>query len=170
MQVFRATPDDSRAIAEIHVNTWRTAYESILPAEYLASLSIDRREAMWRKCIAETTSDLLVVRDNTSIFGWLNFGACRDVGATKTEAEVWALYVSPSFWSCGAGRMLWLRARELMLAQDFTSCSLRVFPKNERAINFYRAAGFVRTPSPPKHFELGGKQLQKVQFVSLLKG
>jgi len=170
MQVFRATSEDARAIAEIHVNAWRTAYASILPADYLASLSIDRREVMWRKCIAEATSDLLVAKDNTSIYGWLNFGACRDKGASKTEAEIWALYVSPSFWSRGTGRMLWLRARELMLAQGFTSCSLWVFPQNKRAIKFYLAAGFVRAQSPPKTFELGGKQLQEVRFVSQLDG
>ena len=170
MQVVPAAPEDARAIAEIHVRTWQAAYASFLPPDYLASLSIENREAMWSECIATGAPELLVARDAGVVRGWLSFGQCRDEGSSKTEAEVWALYVSPSAWSTGAGRMLWLRARELMLAQGFTSCSLWVFPQNDRAIKFYRAAGFAHDESEPKTFELGGSQLQEVRFVSQLDG
>ena len=66
--------------------------------------------------------------------------------------------------------MLWLRARELMLAQEFTSCSLWVFPQNDRAIRFYRAAGFVYDQTVPRSFELGVTQLQEIRFVCRLDG
>jgi hypothetical protein len=45
-----------------------------------------------------------------------------------------------------------------------------VFPQNERAIRFYRAAGFVADPSPPKTVELAGQQLQEVRYASRLDG
>ena len=57
-----------------------------------------------------------------------------------------------------------------MLEQGFTSCSLWVFPQNDRAIKFYRSAGFAHDGSAPKSLELGGKQLQEVRFVSQLDG
>jgi L-amino acid N-acyltransferase YncA len=170
MQVAHAAPEDARAVAEIHVDTWRTAYESIVPADYLASLSVEHREAMWGECIATGEPELLVAKDAGVVRGWLSFGQCRDEGSPKTEAEVWAIYVATSAWSTGAGRLLWLRARELMLAQGFTSCSLWVFPQNDRAIKFYRSAGFTHDGSAPKSFELGGTQLQEVRFVSQLDG
>lgn len=170
MQIVHATPEDARAIAEIHVAAWRAAYASILPAEYLASLSIDRREAMWRKCIAAGTSELLVAKDQNSLRGWLDFGPCRDEGASNTQAELRALYVSPSAWSTGTGRMLWLRARELMVRDGFASCCLWVFPQNDRAIKFYLAAGFVHDSTPAKDIELGGRPLLEVRFVSRLDG
>jgi ribosomal protein S18 acetylase RimI-like enzyme len=170
MQVVRATLGDARSIAEIHVNTWRSAYASILPAEYLASLSVDRREMMWRESIAAGTPELLIAKTSDLALGWLSFGQCRDQAAPESEGEVWAFYVSPSSWSTGVGRMLWLRTRELMRAQGFTSCSLWVFPQNHRAIAFYRAAGFVPDGTEPKSFELGGAQLQEVRFVAQLDG
>ena len=168
MQIAQANPQDARAIAEIHVATWRAAYASILPADYLASLSVESREAMWSECIASGTSQLLVAKDNGLVKGWLSFGACRDEGAPASEAEVWALYVSPESWSTGTGCTLWLEAKSRMLQQQFTSCSLWVFPQNVRAIKFYEAAGLVRDPSPPKSFKLGGIRLQMVRYACQL--
>ena len=170
MQIVHATPEDARAVAEIHVDTWRASYASIVPPEYLASLSVERREAMWSECIATGVPELLLAKEARGVQGWLSFGQCRDEGSSKAEAEIWAIYVAPSSWSTGAGRLLWLRARELMLAQGFKSCSLWVFPQNDRAIKFYRAAGFAHDGSAPKSFELGGAQLQEVRFVSQLDG
>lgn len=170
MQVVHAVLEDARAVAEIHLDTWRAAYASIVPVDYLASLSVKRREAMWRECITTGTPELLVAKKAGVIQGWLSFGQCRDEGSSKIDAEVWAIYVAPSAWSTGVGRLLWLRARELMLAQGFTSCSLWVLPQNDRAIKFYHAAGFAHDGSAPKSFELGGAQLQEVRFVAKLHG
>jgi len=170
MQVTHAEPEDARAVAEIHVDTWRVAYASIVPADYLASLSVERREAMWKECIADGAPELLVAKKAGVVQGWLSFAQCRDQGSLKTEAEVWAIYVAPSAWSTGAGRLLWVRARELMLAQGFKSCSLWVFPQNDRAIKFYHSAGFAHDGSAPKSFEISGTQLQEVRFVSRLDG
>lgn len=170
MQVTHAAPEDARAVAEIHVDTWRVAYASIVPADYLASLSVERREAMWKECIATGAPELLVAKKTGVVQGWLSFGQCRDEGAPETEAEVWAIYVAPSAWSTGAGRMLWVRARELMLAQGFKSCSLWVFPQNDRAIKFYHSAGFAHDGAAPKSFEISGTQLQEVRFISQLGG
>ncbi|MBT2771096.1 GNAT family N-acetyltransferase [Halomonas sp. ISL-60] len=170
MNVVHANPKDARAVAEIHVEAWRAAYRSIVPADYLASLSIERREAVWSGCIAAGDPELLVAKKDGAVKGWLSFGPCRDIGEHKSEAEIWALYVSPTAWSTGVGRVLWLRAKELMLVQGFKSCSLWVFPQNERAIKFYRSIGFAHDGAAPKNFELGGARLQEVRFVSQLIG
>ncbi|MDQ7730754.1 GNAT family N-acetyltransferase [Halomonas sp. SpR8] len=166
MKVVHAAPEDARAVAEIHVEAWRAAYRFIVPTDYLNSLSIERREDMWGECIAAGEPELLVAKKAGVVQGWISFGKCRDIGSHNSEAEVWAIYVSPTAWSTGAGRLLWLRAKELMLEQDFKSCSLWVFPQNERAIKFYHSAGFSHDGAAPKNFELGGAQLQEVRFVS----
>tara|TARA_R110000850_G_scaffold100981_1_gene209017 strand:- start:628 stop:1167 length:540 start_codon:yes stop_codon:yes gene_type:complete len=170
MDVVRANSEDARAVAEIHVEAWRAAYRSIVSADYLDSLSIERREAMWDECIAAGDPELLVAKKAGVVQGWLSFGQCRDIGSHKSEAEVWAIYVSPTAWSTGVGRVLWLRAKELMLEQGFKSCSLWVFPQNERAIKFYRSVGFAHDGAVPKNFELGGVQLEEVRFVIQLLG
>lgn len=170
MEVVHATIADARAVAKIHVKAWRAAYTSIIPTDYLASLSIKQHESMWSECIVKGTPELLVAKKVGLVQGWLSFGQCRDKGSHEKEAEVWAIYVSPAAWSTGAGSLLWQRAKELMLGQGFTSCSLWVFPQNERAINFYRSIGFHHDGAIPKKFELSGVQLEEVRFVSQLDG
>ena len=44
MVVRHATPEDSRAIATIHVLSWQAAYQGVVPAQFLASMSVDQRE------------------------------------------------------------------------------------------------------------------------------
>jgi ribosomal protein S18 acetylase RimI-like enzyme len=171
MKIEHASPEDARAVAEIHVGAWRVAYASLLSAEYLASLSVEKRTRQWAQCIAQGEPELLVAKDDHgAVLGWLSFGKCRDAGASPAEAEIWALYAAPSVWSTGVGRMLWLEARARMRAQGFEACSLWVFPQNERAIRFYRAAGFSAGSSAPQEFELDGQRLQEARYVCRLDG
>ena len=47
MTIRKATHDDVPAIARVHVDTWRTAYQGIVPDEHLANLSYGRRANGW---------------------------------------------------------------------------------------------------------------------------
>lgn len=160
-----ATPDDAHAVAEIHVNSWRAAYASILPKEFLDALSVERRTAMWRHIMTEGKSELLVAQRGGEVEGWINFGASRDEGAGSTDAEIWALYVSPTAWSTGMGRALGLAAQTRLQEQGFTSCSLWVLPQNARAIRFYQAAGFVANEAPHKTFVIADQPFEEVRYV-----
>ena len=165
MNIDRATLSDVRAVAEIHVDAWRSAYARIVPADCLASLSVEQREAMWRRTVESGQPELLVAKDNGTVLGWVSFGACRDKDAPSSQAEVWAIYVAPNSWFKGVGHQLWQRARELLSQQGYGTCSLWVFPENQQAIRFYQSVGFVADNLPAQQFELGGRQLQEVRYV-----
>lgn len=170
MNIDRATLNDARAVAQIHVDAWRAAYKHIVPADHLAALSVDQREAMWRKTIESGEPELLVARLNGTVCGWVSFGACRDNDVPVTQAEVWAIYVEPGSWSNGIGRALWSKAREFMREEAFETCSLWVFPENDQAIRFYRSVGFAPDSLPPQQFELGGQQLREVRYSARIDG
>ena len=165
MQIQPATLEDCHAIAEAHVESWQHAYKQILPASYLASLSVTEREAMWRRAVEQWPSQLLVARIAGQIVGFVSFGASRDEGASPECAEVWAIYVLPAFWSAGIGRQLWLAARQRILEAGYKSISLWVIAGNERAIRFYERAGFSAEIESRKQFELGGASLEEVRYV-----
>ena len=76
----------------------------------------------------------------------------------------------PAHWSQGVGRALWLASRESMIDRGARSVSLWVIAGNERAIGFYRAAGFVPEADSLKSFELGGIQLGEIRCVLRLGG
>ena len=164
MHIERATLEDAHVIAEIHVLTWRAVYQGIVPAEYLATLSVEKRKALWRESIAKGTPEVWVARIEGCIVGWVASGPCRDAGASPQAGEVWAIYVAPSHWSSGVGRALWRSARERLKQHGYKSVSLWVLAENSRAIKFYLAAGFAPDLLSIKELALGGKRLKEVRY------
>jgi ribosomal protein S18 acetylase RimI-like enzyme len=164
MRVEPALVEDAHAIAAVHVASWRAAYAGLLRSEYLASLSVAQREAMWKESLERGTPQLLVARSEREVVGFCAFGSSRDEGAMASCAEVWAFYLDPNVWSRGVGRTLWLAALARMREQGFKSISLWVIANNERAIRFYRAAGFGFEEGSLKEFVLGGTPMQEVRL------
>lgn len=165
MRVIRAEMQDTRAVAEIHVETWQAAYAGIVPDELLASLSIDKHELMWRESVERGVPELWVAKESGTVLGWIAFGRSRDPDAQADEAEIWAIYVGPAHWSRGVGKNLWRRAREQMHSDGFKTVSLWAFPENLRAARFYEALGFASDPSSTKTFAFGDARLREIRFA-----
>ena len=160
-----ALPEDARAIAEVHVQSWQQAYRDLLPQDFLATLSVERREAMWSASIAKSEPSLLVAEQDGKVVGFSAFGPCRDDGAQPTDRELWALYLAPGQWSTGRGRALWLQSRKAMIAQGAVRISLWVLAGNQRAIRFYTAAGFQPEPDSARSVELAGARFQEIRYL-----
>jgi ribosomal protein S18 acetylase RimI-like enzyme len=163
-EISYATVQDARAIAEIHVTSWRAAYRDLLPAPYLAGLDVTELEARFRQAVEDRMCDVLLARRDGALQGWLHCGPARDPGVPTTEGEIMALYVAPAAWSSGVGQSLWLRARDILIQRGYMTCVLWVLAQNERAIRFYRGAGFAPTPPTPRLFELGGMSCEEVRY------
>ena len=170
MQIRLATLNDAHDIARVHVSSWQGAYRHILPVEYLDSVSVAPREAMWREAIARGTPEVWVIKTEAALAGFIAFGPCRDPDMFPSQAEVWALYLSPSHWSLGYGRRLWLQARERLIQQQYRRVSLWVLADNARAIRFYRAAGFTPEILSSKPCELGDRTLHELRWSVELTG
>lgn len=166
IDIAPVSPDECAALAQVHVQAWRDAYADLMSADYLASLSVERREAAWRQVLAEGKSELLVARAGGALVGFVSFGPSRDEDAPPARGELWAIYVVRYAWSTGVGRALWQAARERLLARGLRSTSLWVLAANARAIRFYEAAGFRPEPASQKEFELGGATLREVRMVA----
>ena len=79
--------DECRDVARIHVDAWRAAYAGIVDPAYLADLSIERREAMWRQSVESGRPHLLVAKRAARIMGWVALGACRDDDAPPARGD-----------------------------------------------------------------------------------
>lgn len=169
LRVDTATIGHAHAIGAVHVESWRAAYANLLPAEFLAALSVPVREANWRASIERSRPEVLVACSTSAIDGeidgFIAFGPSRDALAAATCAEVEAIYLRPQAWAQGIGRELWLAALECLLRQGFRSVTLWVLADNQRAIRFYRAAGFETDAGSQKAMTLGGATLQEVRMV-----
>ena len=156
---------DARAIAEVHVRSWQQAYRHMLPSTYLSLLSVERREAMWLASMTQRRPELVVAHEGPDLVGFVAFGPSRDGDADAGAAEVWAFYVEPAYWSRGVGLALWNEALERMADDGARSVTLWVIEHNERALKFYRRAGFEADAGPRKVVNVGGVQLREVRQV-----
>lgn len=164
MRIEPATAADARSVAQVHVRAWQVAYTGILDDDFLAALSVEKREAMWCEAIEKKAPELLVARVEGNVIGWVSFDASRNKGAAEQAGEIWALYVDPAHWSGGVGRALLRRARERLSERGFTSINLWVLAANARAIRFYETAGFALEAGSAQTFELGGRQVQEIRY------
>ncbi|QFY42732.1 GNAT family N-acetyltransferase [Candidatus Methylospira mobilis] len=168
MNIRTAALSDARAIAQVHVYSWQQAYRGLVPDSFLDRLSIDKREVAWQKSIARGTPELWVAELGQEIVGWVAFGPSRDEDTPPFTEEVEAIYVLPTHWANGIGRALWLVARRRLIDSKFTAVTLWVLAENERAIRFYRAAGFSSGRCSERVFERNGKALREVRYEAVL--
>jgi len=139
MDVRRARPEDARAIARVHAETWREAYEHVFGAERLASVSTDARLGQWERILVAGQSDVFVaVADG--IVGFVSTGDSRDADA---EAELFAIYVLPEAWGTGAGSALMRAGVEAMRLRASGDAILWVLDDNPRARRFYEREGWA---------------------------
>jgi ribosomal protein S18 acetylase RimI-like enzyme len=142
-----ATLADARNIAGMHVASWHETYTGMLPAEMLASLSVDGRAAMWTKIMSEpATSGSTVVYVAELENRIAGFGAC---GAQRSETlreraydgEIGAIYVLKAFQRHAVGtRLLFALASDLS-QRSFGAASLWVLRDNAPARRFYERYG-----------------------------
>ena len=158
--VRMATIEDAETIALIHVRSWQTAYEGIVPAQFLAALSIQERANMWRKVISEYHGIVLLAASPHGEVGFISFGPSRDEDG-REKAEIYAIYVLPQFWHQGIGRELLDEAERRL--KGFSAFTLWVLEKNARARRFYEARGF-RLDGSRKEDTIGGVLLTELRY------
>jgi L-amino acid N-acyltransferase YncA len=106
--IRKATPKDVRAIAEVHVKSWQAAYRDLLPADFLQSLSVDRREQQWKTNAENLEHVILLYERAGSVVAFCSFAPSRDDDADKSSvAELGTIYALESCWGQGIGQKLW---------------------------------------------------------------
>jgi ribosomal protein S18 acetylase RimI-like enzyme len=152
-----AEAGDGRAIASVHVETWRVAYVGIIPAEVLDGLSVDQRGSKWEETLAGLGSGerVEVAEDGGLVVGFAFTGACRDEDAFGL-GELYAIYVAPSHWGAGVGSALLASARRTLVEAGHDRAVLWVLEDNKRARSFYDRDGWLLDGAVKSYGEGGG--------------
>ena len=145
-RIRAATSEDARAIAEVHVASWRAAYRSLVPDAYLERLSVDDREAQRREHLDDSSGEFgtLVAEEDGHVVGFAAFGPSRDEDAPPGTGEVPAIYLDPAVIGTGIGRVLFAEATAGLRDAGYGRATLWVLEANERARRFYEKAGWTR--------------------------
>ena len=158
MLIRTATSNDCAAIARIQVDSYRSAYATLMPTEYLDAFSYAEQEQDWKDWL-ETDRGLLLVAENEpgNIIGYTLVQLASEE-ETSFESEVVALHVNRNFHRHGAGRALMAEAARRMHARGCRSLGLWVIDGNP-AIGFYDRLG--GQPTGEHFFEIEELHLRR---------
>lgn len=148
MQIRPTTADDLPAICAVHIQTWKVAYQGLVPQWHLDGLSAEKRLPKARAWFANPELISLVVVEGEQVWGFIDCGPTRDADLPSTVGEIYAVYLHPDRWNRGYGRALMDAALARLRAAGFTTVVLWAFAANTRADRFYQAAGFIRGTGP----------------------
>ena len=164
IRIRAARPADARAMARVHVDSWRTAYEGIVPADFLAGLSYDSREAWWEQVLTmERPGVLSLVAETGSgdLVGLAGTGPERE-GNPTYRAELYVIYLLAEYQRQGLGRRLFSASVRRLLRGGFNSLLVWVLKDNLGACRFYESIGGRQVGY--KTITIGGADLVEVSY------
>jgi GNAT superfamily N-acetyltransferase len=163
MHIRPARSTDVAAIARVHVDSWRTTYEGIVPGAFLAQLSYRQRAQLWQSvlaCPAPNTAVYVAADASGDIVGFASAGPERS-GKTTYVAELYAIYILQSYQGQGIGRQLMAAVAKRLVEAGMTSLLLWVLAANPSR-RFYEALG--GQPVSEKTVTIGGVPLLEVSY------
>ncbi|HEX4147086.1 MAG TPA: GNAT family N-acetyltransferase [Pirellulales bacterium] len=160
MTIRPATIDDAAAIAHVHVESWRTTFRHILPADYLAGLSKDERKERWVTTLGNLASPgfTLVAQSEGEIVAFASGGPERK-GDPDYAGELYAIYLLEPFQRQGIGTRLFRTVTMRLLERGLSSMKIWALKDNPARGFYERRGGVLVEEGPIKIGELDMRQV-----------
>ena len=129
------TPEEIEGKSLVHWQTWREAYDDLLPADFQETMTLEKCRFFSQKYPENT----LIAMAGKKVVGFISYGNYRD--ETIQAGEIIALYVLKDYYGKGVSKQL-MHAAFVALDQ-FSEIYLWVLKDNKRAIAFYQKMGFT---------------------------
>ena len=149
------TPGEIEGKSLVHWQTWREAYDDLLPAEFQETMTLERCRFFSQKYPENT----LIAMDGKQVVGFISYGNFRDKAIQA--GEIIALYVLKDYYGKGVSEQLMHAA--FVALNHFSEIYLWVLKDNKRAIAFYQKMGFT-FDGQEKILDLG-KPITEIRMV-----
>lgn len=150
--------DDRLAISKVYEESWKYAYQGIVPQNFLNSIP----KGQWASHIEQADRKSLLMLEDGIIIGTSCFGKSR-MEEMNGFGEIISLYFLPDYIGKGYGRFLLQVVVSELKKMGFDKVFLWVLEENRNARYFYEKCGFAQT----EHClfsDIGGKELKEVQY------
>ena len=144
LNIRPATVTDAPAIAHISIDTWRSAYAGIVPADFLDSLSYAERTEQMRQHLAGFSEEdgFLLVAEDAHGEG-IGFSSGGEYGTDQPGCgELYTLYVLPDRQGQGVGRRLLVASVQRLWQAGYNRLQIWTLAANP-ARGFYERLGGV---------------------------
>jgi GNAT superfamily N-acetyltransferase len=148
---------DAAAISHVHVQSWLTTYQGLVPESFLASLNEAERVSLWQDWLTRDIS-VFVAELEGEVVGFAGAGGIREPFAGY-DAELYSIYLLKETQGRGIGKALLGAVAKALVLKAHKSMLVWVLEQNP-AVRFYEKAGAQRLMS--KQIEIGGVHLPEL--------
>jgi ribosomal protein S18 acetylase RimI-like enzyme len=163
MNIRAAYAIDTLAIARVQVDSWRTTYAGIVPADYLASLSYEHQEKFWGHIVSTVSGAAAVYvaeTDTGEVVGFAASGPERSSNESY-QGELYAIYLLEAYQRQGVGQQLTRAVVNGLLRHGLSSMLVWVLADNPSRA-FYEAMGGHYVAE--RQITIGSAQLTEVAY------
>jgi ribosomal protein S18 acetylase RimI-like enzyme len=142
MRIRDARVADAAAIANVHVDAWRSAYASLIPDRVLVRMSGQVHAVRWTETLRRRNlrGRIFVAEiDGEGVVGYGSCGPSR-VRSLPHAGEIYELYVAPEHQDRGIGRRLLYRLFDALVERGSNSAMVWVLAGNPARF-FYETMG-----------------------------
>src|SRR5258707_9937015 len=162
IEIRRARASDAAGVAGAHGESWRGAYQGVIPGVELEKL-LTRRGGDWWDSAIRKGSRISILAFGDNVAGYANYGRNR-ARSLFYDGEIYELYLRPEYQGLGFGRRLFTSARRDLAQSGLKSLVIWALADNEPAVEFYRALGGKAVARSSERF--GGRRLEKGSVAS----
>lgn len=141
MFIKKAIVSDAQTISSIHALSWKSAYQGLIPNQYLDELKNDFWVKAFEDWIGTNKVTSQIIYDNDLPIGCIAYGKSRD-DKLPDWGEIISIYFIPSYIGKGYGKKLMDAALSDMKSQGLNDVYLWVLEGNTCARKFYEKVGF----------------------------
>lgn len=167
INITKVKKEDLRAVAEIAVNGWKTAYRGIIDDEFLDNLSIEEN---YQKRLKDYNENGFVVAElNNEIVGFCRYrtGNYYKNQYANVDCEISALYVKPEYKGNGIGKRLVNYVINEFKENGYIQMILWCLKDNYPSRAFYEKMGGIYCGE--NIIERGNKKYKEVGYIYNLK-
>lgn len=160
IKIRKATISDTKGIARVHVDSWKTTYANIVPDEYLNKLTYESREQIWINSIPN--GGVYVAENNEGeIVGFSSGGKERSGDYDGFDGELYAIYILKEYQGQGIGRALIQPIMDELIGMGSNTMLVLVLKDNASCL-FYEALGGKKIDEI--EVQIAGKKLTEVVY------
>ncbi len=158
--IRKAILSDTKGIAKVHVESWKTTYANIVPNEYLNNLTYESREQIWINSISN--GGVYVAENNEGeIVGFSSGGKERSGKYDGYDGELYAIYILKEYQGQGIGKALIQPIIDELIGMGLNTMLVLVLKDNVSRL-FYEALGGKKIDE--LEVQIAGKKLTEVVY------
>ncbi|UAL47908.1 GNAT family N-acetyltransferase [Sutcliffiella horikoshii] len=160
IKIRKAILSDTKGIAKVHVESWKTTYANIVPDEYLNNLTYESREQIWINSIPN--GGVYVAENNEGeIVGFSSGGKERSGKYDGFDGELYAIYILKEYQGQGIGKALIQPIIDELIGMGLNTMLVLVLKDNVSRL-FYEALGGKKIDE--LEVQMVGKKLTEVVY------